>query len=45
VPPREDLFLAKVWQESRECRSAGGLNDDTTEIKQDDLARSLHANA
>jgi len=41
----EDLLLVEVREKPCKCRSPGGLDENTAQIKKDDLATRLHANA
>ena len=38
LPARENLFLAEMWQEGRERRSSGRLDNNTPQIQQNYLA-------
>lgn len=45
MPSCEDLLVVEVWEKPCECRSPGGLDENTAQIKKNDLGARLHANA
>ena len=43
MPSCEDLFVREVWEKPRQRCAPGGLDEDATQVKQNDLASRLHA--
>lgn len=45
MPSCEDLLVVEAREKPCQCRSPGGLDENTAQIKKNDLGARLHANA